>query len=76
VASLAPQIKPHFCAEKQCLIEAFTHAVSEYLRAQSAQSLSVTDGRDFQFEAEIVEARNRKEAAKRAVLAHQRENGC
>ena len=76
MASLAPQIQPAFCAEKQRLTEAFTQAVSEYLRVQSAQSLAIAEGRGDEFEAEIAEARNRKECAKQAVVAHRREHGC
>ena len=76
MASLAPELKPAYCAEKQRLIEAFTHAVSDYLRVQSAQSHALISGRGFEFDTEIADARERKGSARAAIIAHQREHGC
>ena len=76
MASLAPELKPAFCAERQRLIEEFTRAVSDYLRIQSAQSHSLISGRGFEFDTEIAEARERKSNARAAIIAHQREHGC
>lgn len=74
MASLAPG--PAFCPERQSLIDAFTTAVSIYLRVQSAQSQALIDGRGFEFNAEIIDARKKKNAARVAIVAHQREHGC
>lgn len=70
------EFAPIFCPEKQRLVDAFTHAVSEYLRMESAQMAAVLDGRGFAFEAERREARRQKERAKRAIRVHEQEHGC
>ena len=74
--SFGVEFAPAFCHEKQRLIEAFTHAVSEYLRMESAQMAAVLDGRGFAFEAERQQARLLKQRAKRAILLHEQEHGC
>jgi hypothetical protein len=53
-----------------------THAVSEYLRMESAQMAAVLDGRGFAFEAERKDALLVKQRAERAILLHEQEHGC
>ena len=76
MASPAPELRLAFCPEKQRLIGSFTHAVSEYLRLQSAQLGAVIVGRVSEFEGELEEARRRKERARLAIAFHQNEHGC
>ena len=67
---------PAFCEEKQRLIQAFTRAASEHLRIQSAQVAAVAHGEGTLFEAELAAAREKREAAKAALEAHQLQHGC
>ena len=67
---------PVRCLEKERLLLDFTAAVSEYHRIQTAQLRSVMEGKGFQFENEVRDARMRRDNAKYAVLAHQDEHGC
>ena len=76
MASLAPELKPSFCAEKQRLVEAFTTTVNVYLRMQAAQAQAVIDGLGFEFDAEIHHAHKQKDAARLAIVEHQRKHGC
>jgi hypothetical protein len=64
------------CIEKEKLMRAFAHAVSEHHRMQSAQLAAVLQGEDFPFEEEIARAAARRESAKYDVLAHQQQHGC
>ena len=73
---LSPDPNPAFCTEMQRLVAVFAQAVSDYLRVQSAQSQALIDGHGFKFDAEITQARKQKDAARAAILAHQREHGC
>ncbi len=59
---------PKACAEKQRLLQAFTDAVSDYHRMQSAQLEALVRGDRFVFEIEIAEAAQRREHAKYAVI--------
>jgi len=76
VATVLPQLKSAFCAEKKRLIEAFTAAVSEYLRVQSVQLTLLIENQSFAFEAELNAARERKDAARLAIAAHEQQHGC
>ena len=75
MATSVSQLKSAFCAEKS-LIEAFTGVVSEYLRVQSVQLTVLIENQDFAFEAELDEARKRKDAARLAIAAHEQQHGC
>ena len=55
---------------------AFTQAVSDHHRIQSAQLAALLKGEDFPFEEEIAQAAARREEAKYAVLRHQEDHGC
>lgn len=66
---------PVFCLELKKLTDAYTWAVSEYLRLQSAQMQAILNGEEG-FEAEITEAAIRKDAAKYAIIGHRYEHGC
>jgi hypothetical protein len=68
-----------FCAERQCLITEYTVAVSDYLKAVSAQGKSAADGNWFAFfavEDEIHATRQRKDEAKYVFLKHLDTHGC
>ena len=67
---------PIACAEKQRLLQAFTDAVSDCHRMQSAQLEVLLREDRFDFEIEIAKAAQRRELAKYAVIAHQQEHGC
>jgi hypothetical protein len=67
---------PKACGEKRRLLLAFTDAVSDYHRMQSAQLEALVRGDGFDFEIEIARAAQRRERAKYAVIAHQQEHGC
>ena len=67
---------PFVCNEKERLLRAFAHAVSEHHRMQSAQLAAVMRGEDFLFEEQIAKASARREEAKYAVLIHQQDHGC
>jgi len=55
---------------------AFSHAVSDYNRMHSAETLAVMHGLGFRFTEEIVEARARMEELKYAIIAHEEAHGC
>ena len=76
MASLAPELKPAFCAEKQRLIGAYTQSVSMFLRVQSAQWQALIKGRGFEFDMEIAASRLAVERARAVIVAHQSEHGC
>ena len=57
-------------------MQAFTSAVAEYHRMQSAQVAALTRGDGFLFEIEIAHARDQRDLAKYAILEHQQEHGC
>ena len=65
-----------YCLEKERLLGAFTNAVSECHRMQSAQLEALRRGEDVQFEEQIMQANNRRELAKYAVLEHREKHGC
>jgi hypothetical protein len=66
---------PKADTEKQRLLQAFTDAVSEYHRMQSAQLEALLRGDAFDFEIEIAKAAQRREQAKYAIIAYQEEHG-
>jgi hypothetical protein len=68
--------KPLACIEKQRLLRAFAHAVSEYNRMNTAQVAAVLRGEPVQFQEQIARAGERKDAAKYAILLHEQEHGC
>jgi len=68
--------KPAICAEKQRLLSKFLACVSDCNRMQTAQIAAVQKGADFPFESEIAAARDQRDQAKYALLAHQQEHGC
>ena len=76
MASLVPS--PIACIEKERLMKAFTHAVSEFNRISSAQVAALLGGSSpiLRFEKDLARAEARKYAAKLAVLIHQQEHGC
>jgi hypothetical protein len=76
MASMAPVPALAYCAEKQRLMAKFAVAASQYLQALSDQIKSVSRGNGFGFEPEIKAARQRKDAAKRAILKHESLHGC
>lgn len=67
---------PIFCFDKQKRIAAFVNAVSEYHRMLSAQVESMLKGEGLRFEDEVTRARERRDNAKYAVLAHKEAHGC
>ena len=67
---------PIACIEKQRLLQAYTAAVAECNRLQSAQVSGLLQDDGFDFEMEIAKAGDRREQAKYAILAHQQEHGC
>jgi len=73
---MASPVRPAPCAEKWRLMMAFTKAVSELNRIQSAQVAAALRGDGFQFAEEWARAEQAKLSAKYAVLAHQQEHGC
>ncbi len=73
---MAASALPIACIEKRRLRNAFSHAVSDYNRMNSAQALAVMRGEGFRFTEQIAEALGRMEQAKYAVLAHEQEHGC
>jgi hypothetical protein len=64
------------CVKKRRLLQAFTEAVAECNRLQSAQVSLLLQGDGFNLESEIAKAAQRREFAKYAVIAHQQEHGC
>jgi hypothetical protein len=62
------------CPEKKRLLDEFTAAVSAFLRIESARTAGLLLGSEPS--AELEGARKRKDTAKAAVLAHQKEHGC
>jgi hypothetical protein len=64
------------CSIKQKLLEEFAWAASECNRMQTAQVRALTSGDGFIFEEEINRARERRDEAKYAILAHQADHGC
>ena len=73
----APNLIPGIaCSEKRRLLQAFAKAVSDLNRIHSAQLAAVLSGDGFQFQEEFIEALDRKESAKYAVLARQDAHGC
>ena len=71
-----PASVPIVCNEKKRLQDAFSQAVSEYNRMNTAQALAVMRGEGFQFTEQVAEAERRKEEAKHAVMKHEQEHGC
>jgi hypothetical protein len=67
---------PLVCIEKQRLLRAFAQAVSEYNRMNTAQVAAVLRGEPVQFQEQIANAGERKDAAKYAILVHEQEHGC
>jgi hypothetical protein len=64
------------CLEKEKLTRAFTWAVSELHRMQSAQVAAVRNGEDFPFQDQIAAAAERREQAKYAIIAQRQTHGC
>jgi hypothetical protein len=64
------------CIEKKRLQDAYSHAVSEYNRMNTAEALAVMRGAGFHFTELIAEAAKRKEDAKYALIQHEEEHGC
>jgi hypothetical protein len=67
---------PIACIEKRRLLLAYTTAVAECNRLQSAQVSALLQGDGFDLEMEIAKAGERREQLKYAVLAHQQQHGC
>ena len=67
---------PAACEERQRLVEAFTKAVSEYLRMRSAQIAAVKRGDGFLFDREIENAQQQKDSARNAIELHRLRHGC
>jgi len=68
---------PIFCPRRQRLIEKFLKAVSEHHRLQTLQLESLVKGEGFRtHERQIAEARERRDRAKYAILAHEDSHGC
>jgi hypothetical protein len=67
---------PIFCKKKQALIAKFEKAASDYLRMQSAQSMSLINGDGFNFESEIEQAREERYRIKDLIVLHQQNHGC
>jgi hypothetical protein len=64
-----------FCTQQRRLLEEFVAAVSGYLSLESAKRAAAVRGGESVFAAELEAARERKDAAKEAIIAHQREHG-
>ena len=69
------QAREH-CPEKHRRVQEFGAVVSEYMRMESDQQRAVIDGREYERGDELCKVRERKDAAKQAVLDHQQEHGC
>jgi len=54
----------------------FRAAATAYLRLQARNLEAVASGEEFNFEEAINAARDGKDAAKQAIVAHQQEHGC
>ena len=67
---------PISCIEKRRLMDEFQRAVSHHNRMQVSQVAAVIRGEDFPFEREIAEAAERRDNAKYAIIAHQKDHGC
>ena len=67
---------PTFYAEQHRLLEEFVMAVSEYLRSESVRTGAWAKGGESLFDDDLEAARKRKEGAKEAIRAHQKEHGC
>jgi len=79
----APQKeKPAFCRENERLTGEFRRAVYEYLNTLSIQVTLILTPEAVDLEripvldAGLEQARQRKDAAKRAVVEHRRSHGC
>jgi hypothetical protein len=59
----------------QRLSDAYTWAVSEYLRLQTANVAAILNG-DKGFEEEVHKAAHRKDEAKYALIAHREAHHC
>jgi hypothetical protein len=67
---------PIVCTEKRRLLQAFTDAVAECNRMQSAQLEVLLREDRFDFEVEIAKTAELRELAKCAVISHQQKHGC
>jgi hypothetical protein len=76
LASMAMPARVVACVEKRRLLQAFTEAVAECNRLQSAQVSGLLQGDGFDLESDIAKAAQGRELAKYAVIAHQQEHGC
>lgn len=74
--SMAERAPALFCIESKRLADAYTWAVSEYLRLQSAQLATILNGDAVTFQHDIHEASIRKDEAKYALMAHREQHGC
>ena len=78
----AQKEKPAFCPEKQRLTSEFRCAAYEYLNTLSIQVTLVLTPEALDLEripvvdAGLEQARQRKDAAKQAVVEHRRSHGC
>jgi len=70
----SPAIK--FCIERERLVRAYTTAALRHNRLLIQRILAEIKGLEPPSPAEITEADTKKENAKIAILAHQREHGC
>ena len=67
---------PQFCPERQRLLEQFMAAVQEQTDLQNTQIKALINGEGFNLEREIADARERRDQAKYAILAHDESHGC
>ena len=64
------------CTERQRLLEQFIVAVQEQNNLQNDQMKALIDGEGFTLEMQIAAARERRDQAKYAILAHDESHGC
>jgi len=57
-------------------MQAFTRAISDLHRAQSAQVVALLKEERIDFEIQIASAREKRDQAKCALEVHQRTHGC
>ena len=67
---------PIYCTEKMRLLDEFVAAVSGYLKVESARLAAAARDNESQFASELELARQRKDAVKQAIKAHQNEHRC
>jgi hypothetical protein len=74
--NLRVPLAPIYCKERMRLLEEFVAAVSGYLKVESARLSAAARDEESHFAGELEVARQRKDASKEAIKAHQKQHGC